>query len=256
MGRETTYPAKKQELFYFDEKKDVYRPLTENGAIPVVIKGGNVGGGTGAASTGEVTIKNDKLVVQLADKSLETKVTNASLDVNVLNPTKAVDATITNKSVDVKVLNPATETTIKNKTLDVKVAKPERKTIELFGGKVVMESHEPDDNSILSTDFIDASDYNQLALTSFITGKGMGGEVMTDNDILQFNSRLETFVEWSHDGINTHGITTHMGMTPDDATIRVNGKYADILSRYVRIKVKSSHGGDWKPVMQMHLVLK
>ncbi|MGG1146925.1 hypothetical protein [Bacillus wiedmannii] len=205
MTRETSMPAQKIELFTYDEKKNVYKPLTEGGAIPVVVKGGSVGGG-GTASTGEVTIKNDKLVVQLVDKSLETKVTNDSLnvnvlnpvrtveskvtnasldvkvlnptetvnanitnktmDVNVLNPTKTLDANITNKSVDVKVLNPTTETTIKNKSLDVKVAKSERKIIDLFGGKVDLKPSEPNTlQNALKTNFIDVGDYEKLALT-------------------------------------------------------------------------------------------
>lgn len=255
MTRETSMPAQRLELFTYDEKKNVYKPLTEGGAIPVVVKGGSIGGGNGSASTGEVTIKNDKLVVQLADKSLETKVTNDSLNVNVLNPVKTVESKVTNASLDVKVLNPVTETTIKNKTLDVKVAKSERKVVGLFGGKMEMVSHEPTDDGIAS-DFIEVSSYNQLALTSIITGKGMGGEEMTPQDIQQFNGRLEASIEWSHDGVNTHGVTASMAMTPDDVTIRANGKYIDILSKYVKVKVKSSHGGEWKPVMEMSLILK
>lgn len=296
MGRETTYPAKKQELFYFDEKKDVYRPLTENGAIPVVIKGGNVGGGTGAASTGEVTIKNDKLVVQLADKSLETKVTNDSLnvqvlnpvrtveskvtnasldvkvlnptetvkanitnksmDVNVLNPTKAVDANITNKSVGVTVLNPVTETTIKNKSLDVTIAPSKRKVVSLFGGKLELASEDPMTGTGHATDFIDVDVYNQLALTSMISGKNFSGEELQPTDIQQFNTRLDAYLEWSHDGVNIHGITYPMGMSPDDTCIKANGKYIDILSKYVRVRVKGSHGGDWKPILDLRMVLK
>ncbi|PDZ55649.1 hypothetical protein CON15_19100 [Bacillus cereus] len=276
MGRETTYPAKKQELFYFDDKKDVYRPLTENGAIPVVIKGGNVGGGNGTASTGEVIIKNDKLVVQLADKLLETKVTNdslnvqvlnpiktveskvtnTSLDVKVLNPTETVKANITNKSMDVNVLNPVTETTIKNKTLDVTVAPSKRKVVSLFGGKLELPSEDPMNGTGHATDFIDVDVYNQLALTSMISGKNVSGEELQPADIQQFNTRLDAYLEWSHDGVNIHGITYPMGMSPDDTCIKANGKYIDILSKYVRVRVKGSHGGDWKPILDLRMVLK
>ncbi|MDO6628719.1 hypothetical protein [Bacillus thuringiensis] len=257
MGRETTYPAKKQELFYFDDKKDVYRPLTENGAIPVVIKGGNVGGGTGAASTGEVTIKNDKLVVQLVDKLLETKVTNDSLNVQVLNPVETVKANITNKSMDVNVLNPVTETTIKNKTLDVKITKPERNVISLFGGKLELASAEnPETDTGHVTDFIDVDSYNQLAFTSMISGKGVDGGELKSHEIQQFNTRLDAYLEWSHDGVNVHGIAYPMGMSPDDTCIKANGKYIDILSKYVRVRVKGSHGGDWKPILDLRMVLK
>ncbi len=277
MGRETTYPAKKQELFYFDDKKDVYRPLTENGAIPVVIKGGNVGGGNGTASTGEVIIKNDKLVVQLADKLLETKVTNdslnvqvlnpiktveskvtnTSLDVKVLNPTETVKANITNKSMDVNVLNPVTETTIKNKTLDVTVAPSKRKVVSLFGGKLELPSAEnPETDTGHVTDFIDVDSYNQLAFTSMISGKGMDGGELKPHEIQQFNTRLDAYLEWSHDGVNVHGITYPMGGAPDDASVKANGRYLDILSKYVRVRVKGSHGGDWKPILDLRMVLK
>jgi len=297
MTRETSMPAQKIELFTYDEKKNVYKPLTEGGAIPVVVKGGSVGGGGGTASTGEVTIKNDKLVVQLADKSLETKVTNDSLnvnvlnpvrtveskvtntsldvkvlnptetvnanitnktmDVNVLNPTKALDANITNKSVDVKVLNPTTETTIKNKTLDVNVAPSKRKVVSLFGGKLELPSAEnPEMDTGHVTDFIDVDNYNQLALTSMISGKGMAGGELLPHEIQQFNTRLDAYLEWSHDGVNIHGITYPMGGAPDDASVKANGKYLDILSKYVRVRVKGSHGGDWKPILDLRMVLK
>lgn len=299
MGRETTYPAKKQELFYFDEKKDVYRPLTENGAIPVVIKGGNVGGGTGAASTGEVTIKNDKLVVQLADKSLETKVTNDSLnvqvlnpvkavesrvtnasldvkvlnptetvkanitnksvDVNVLNPTKAVDANIINKSVDVKVLNPVTETTIKNKTLDVTVAKPEHKVIDLFGGKVDLKPSDPIAlENALTTDFIEVGDYEKLAMTMMYEMEDTLGEGRKVNlmELRTGLSRTEIYMFLSHDGINTHGLVGSMPMSPDEASISVNGKFIDISAKYVKFKVVSQHGDNLKIKAEAKLVLK
>ncbi|EOO11274.1 hypothetical protein [Bacillus cereus] len=277
MTRETSMPAQKIELFTYDEKKNVYKPLTEGGAIPVVVKGGSVGGGSGTASTGEVTIKNDKLVVQLADKSLETKVTNASLDVkvlnptekvsanitnksmdvNVLNPTRAVDANITNTSVDVKVLNPVTETTIKNKTLDVNIAPSKRKVMSLFGGNLELPSaKDPATDTGHATDFIDVDIYNQLALTSMISGKNVSGEELQPSDIQQFNSRLDVNLEWSHDGVNVHGITYPMGMSPDDSSIKANGKYTDILSKYVKVRVKGSHGGDWKPILDLRMVLK
>ncbi|HDR4373421.1 TPA: hypothetical protein QCP80_003250 [Bacillus cereus] len=296
MARETSIPAQKLELFTYDEKKNVYKPLAEGGAIPVVVKGGSVGGGSGTASTGEVTIKNDKLVVQLADKSLETKVTNDSLnvnvlnpirtveskvtntsldvkvlnptetvnanitnktmDVNVLNPTKAVDANITNKSVSVNVLNPVTETTIKNKTLDVTVAPSKRKVISLFGGKLELASEDPMTGTGHTTDFIDIDAYNQLALTSMISGKNFSGEELQPTDIQQFNTRLDVYLEWSHDGVNVHGITYPMGMSPDDTCIKANGRYTDILSKHVRVRVKGSHGGDWKPILDLRMVLK
>lgn len=277
MARETSIPAQKLELFTYDEKKNVYKPLAEGGAIPVVVKGGSVGGGSGTASTGEVTIKNDKLVVQLADKSLETKVTNdslnvnvlnpirtveskvtnTSLDVKVLNPTETVNANITNKAIDVKVLNPVTETTIKNKTLDVAVVPSKRKVVSLFGGKLELpsaENSETDTGHV--TDFIDVDSYNQLALTSMISGKGVAGGELLPHEIQQFNTRLDAYLEWSHDGVNIHGITYPMGMSPDDTCIKANGKYTDILSKYVRVRVKGSHGGDWKPILDLRMVLK
>lgn len=46
MSRETRLNVPKNEQYYYDEESNTYKPLAQNGAIPVVIIGGGVAGGS------------------------------------------------------------------------------------------------------------------------------------------------------------------------------------------------------------------